>query len=122
MTQPREKFPRSQYQEFANITIIHNITKQLSFNFSNTLDEPTNYFNNSFLIYLSPDFISDMDIQGFKSFDLGVHDEASKSRTYLNLSEIGMKINPDYYDYLNTSFIKQLCNMRDDEHSDYRMC
>ena len=53
------------------------------------------YFNNSYMVSLGR-FISDMEIQGFKTYNVygKERSESEKPNTYFNMSEIGTKIDP----------------------------
>ena len=53
------------------------------------------YFNNSYMMNLGR-FISDMEIQGFKTYKVDSRErpESEKPNTYFNMSEIGTKIDP----------------------------
>jgi hypothetical protein len=53
------------------------------------------YFNNSYMVSLGR-FISDMEIQGFKTYNVDSRErsESEKPNTYFNMSEIGTKIDP----------------------------
>ena len=54
------------------------------------------YFNNSYMVNLGR-FITDMEIQGFKTYSVdsrGGRSESEKPNTFFNMSEKGTKIDP----------------------------
>lgn len=66
------------------------------YNFSYPAQSNAGYFNNSVFYKVGGEvgFIRDMEIQGFKSYNVEELLSKNKPYTYLNMSEIGMKISP----------------------------
>lgn len=89
----------------------------------------TNYFNNSFDIDLS-NFFKEIRIQGYKAY-FESNSSFDLSRTLLNMTDTGTVVNAskqyigtnphvEYYEYLNASFLNQLCPFRNDY--SHRLC
>jgi hypothetical protein len=72
------------------------------YNFSYPELAKVDYFNNSIFYKIGGDegFVRDMEIQGFRTYNVDEVQQRNKTYTYLNMSEIGMKISPG-----NNSFI-----------------
>jgi len=120
--------PLAVNESLYNFTIIQNKTINAS---------KSMYFDNSVFYKLPGGFLESMEISGFRSYDV---DDRTRDKnrtqieTYLNMSEIGMKINSGkslttslnlhkaYYEYMNESFINQVCNQRREEGVKYKMC
>jgi hypothetical protein len=87
-----ENIKINDYEQFAN---------NMNYNFSGPMENDTHYkqpqhfFNNSMILNLGR-FIKDIEIQGFKKYNFEKNEDLDKYRpnTYLNMSEIGTKINP----------------------------
>jgi hypothetical protein len=77
------------------------------YNFSYLEESNPRFFNNSVLYKIGGEdgFIRDTEIQGFHTYSLEEVRLRNKSFTYMNMSEIGMKISADYYAYMNYAFI-----------------